>query len=72
MKINKEDMSRLNDESDDFGQGYMFNKRYRLVEELTPGGQARVFVVEDIDSSNKKYSFKLTNRKMKIIFKTIY
>lgn len=53
-------MSNLSDESEDFYIGFMFNKRYRVVEELRPGGQSRVFVVEDITSSNKKYLLNLT------------
>lgn len=44
----------LNDGSDDFSIGYVFKNRYRIVEILTPGGQARVFVIEDINCENKK------------------
>lgn len=47
-------MSNLIDDSEFLNSGFVFNSRYRIIEELETGGQSRIFVVEDIDSSNEK------------------
>lgn len=45
------------DDSTELKKGFKFKNRYCIDEELTPGGQARVFVVLDIINSNEKFVF---------------
>lgn len=40
--------------SNGFELGYMFNRKYKYIEELKQRGQARVFLIEDTSNLDEK------------------